>query len=314
MLLDIGKQVNQKVSQLLGDFLIFYKKYYIIYIENKEKRKGWYFYMKYFIDFEATQFSEEIISIGCIREDGETFYSLVAPVDGKITPFITNLTGITAEMLKTAMSPDHVFEMFYDWAFIADDTPDFFVWGNSDVDFLRHTFKRTTSRKARMAIGYMCGSATDYAKKFCKTIKADSCALIKAFNTLVDEEASQTHNALDDAVMLFQVYDIATNIPVSELKEKMSTVVTIKKTGTAAQEKIIKWNEMGLDKGTICIINKKGKALQIFKDIEEAADWILNTKISEEQREKTNRNNIKKKIKSAYSGGQYYSMAWRIVA
>ena len=126
--------------------------------------------MKYFIDFEATQFSEEIISIGCIREDGETFYSLVAPVDGKITPFITNLTGITAEMLKTAMSPDHVFEMFYDWAFIADDTPDFFVWGNSDVDFLRHTFKRTTSRKARMAIGYMCGSATDYAKKFCKTI------------------------------------------------------------------------------------------------------------------------------------------------
>ena len=293
-LLDIGKQVNQKVSQLLGDFLIFYKKYYIIYIENKEKRKGWYFYMKYFIDFEATQFSEEIISIGCIREDGETFYSLVAPVDGKITPFITNLTGITAEMLKTAMSPDHVFEMFYDWAFIADDTPDFFVWGNSDVDFLRHTFKRTTSRKARMAIGYMCGSATDYAKKFCKTIKADSCALI--------------------AVMLFQVYDIATNIPVSELKEKMSAVVTIKKTGAAAQEKIIKWNEMGLDKGTICIINKKGKALQIFKDIEEAADWVLNTKISEEQREKTNRNNIKKKIKSAYSGGQYYSMAWRIVA
>ena len=271
--------------------------------------------MKYFIDFEATQFSEEIISVGCVREDGETFYSLVAPVEGKITPFITNLTGITAEMLNTAMSPDHVFEMFYDWAFIADDTPDFFVWGNSDVDFLRHTFKRTTSRKARMAIGYMCGSATDYAKKFCKTIKADSCALIKAFNTLVDEEASQTHNALDDAVMLFQVYDIATNIPVSELKEKMVSVVSIKKTGAAAQEKIIKWNEMGLEKGTICIINEKGKALQIFNCLEEAADWILNTKISEDQREKTNRDNVKKRIKNAYSGGhQYYSMTWRIVA
>lgn len=35
--------------------------------------------MKYFIDFEATQFSREIISIGCIREDGQTFYALVAP-------------------------------------------------------------------------------------------------------------------------------------------------------------------------------------------------------------------------------------------
>ena len=54
--------------------------------------------------------------------------------------------------------------------------------------------------------------------------------------------------------------------------------------------------------------------MQIFKDIEEAADWILNVKISEEQREKANRDKIKKKIKSAYSGGQYYSMAWRIVA
>lgn len=54
--------------------------------------------MKYFIDFEATQFSQEIISIGCIREDGQTFYALVAPKKGKITPFITNLTGITAEI------------------------------------------------------------------------------------------------------------------------------------------------------------------------------------------------------------------------
>lgn len=52
--------------------------------------------MNYFIDFEATQFSGEIISVGCVREDGETFYVLVQPQKGKLTPFITNLTGITA--------------------------------------------------------------------------------------------------------------------------------------------------------------------------------------------------------------------------
>lgn len=68
--------------------------------------------MKYFIDFEATQFSMEIISVGCVREDGQTFYALVAPKEGKITPFITNLTGITAEMVKTAMTPDSVFRSF----------------------------------------------------------------------------------------------------------------------------------------------------------------------------------------------------------
>lgn len=85
--------------------------------------------MKYFIDFEATQFSEEIISVGCKREDGETFYALVRPVEGKITPFITNLTGITAEMVEEAMSPDTVFEMFYDWAFKdANEMPEGYVW------------------------------------------------------------------------------------------------------------------------------------------------------------------------------------------
>lgn len=84
--------------------------------------------MKYFIDFEATQFSQEIISIGCIREDGQTFYALVAPKKGKITPFITNLTGITAKMIDSAMSADAVFSKFYDWLFEnLDDAPEFFV-------------------------------------------------------------------------------------------------------------------------------------------------------------------------------------------
>ena len=32
--------------------------------------------MKYFIDFEETQFKNEIISIDCVKETGKTFYSL----------------------------------------------------------------------------------------------------------------------------------------------------------------------------------------------------------------------------------------------
>ena len=50
--------------------------------------------MKYFIDFEATQFSEEIISVGCKREDGETFYALVRPVEGKIHIHSMNPVGV----------------------------------------------------------------------------------------------------------------------------------------------------------------------------------------------------------------------------
>lgn len=124
--------------------------------------------MKYFIDFEATQFSQEIISVGCIREDGQTFYALVAPKKGKITPFITNLTGITAEMIDSAMSADAVFSKFYDWLFEnLDDAPEFLVWGNSDGDFYRHTSRHATALKAKMALGYICGNYRDYAK-MCK--------------------------------------------------------------------------------------------------------------------------------------------------
>ena len=33
--------------------------------------------MNYFIDFEATQFSSGIISVGCVAENGAEFYTIV---------------------------------------------------------------------------------------------------------------------------------------------------------------------------------------------------------------------------------------------
>ena len=59
--------------------------------------------MNFYVDFEATQFSGHIIQIGCVNENGQQFQSLVKPPEGeKITEFITNLTGITNEMLAEA--------------------------------------------------------------------------------------------------------------------------------------------------------------------------------------------------------------------
>lgn len=53
--------------------------------------------MNFYIDFEATQPGNEIISIGAVSDDGATFSCLVKPVASEITPFITELTGITVE-------------------------------------------------------------------------------------------------------------------------------------------------------------------------------------------------------------------------
>ena len=57
--------------------------------------------MKFCLDFEATRFSNRIISIGCVAENGNTFYTLVKPVNkAKVDRFITELTGITNAMLE----------------------------------------------------------------------------------------------------------------------------------------------------------------------------------------------------------------------
>ena len=46
--------------------------------------------MKFYLDFEATRFSNRIISVGCVAENGKTFYSLVKPgKKKKVDKFIT---------------------------------------------------------------------------------------------------------------------------------------------------------------------------------------------------------------------------------
>lgn len=265
--------------------------------------------MKYFVDFEATQFSNEIISIGCIREDGETFYSLIAPVEGKITPFITNLTGITKEMVDEAMNPDTVFETFHDWVFADErsEAPDFFCWGSSDVDFLRATFKRTKSLKARMMIGYMAGSLRDYAVKWTKRTKI-VCALVKAYNC-IDPEYVQTHNALDDAVMLAKVYNATERLDgahtiFSSLKEL--------KQAKGVSTPVIKWTDSGLPAGTVCIIDQKKQVVNHFADYREAAKWVLDNKIDEKCREQANLDKIANKVKTSCNNQSklYFGLRW----
>ena len=59
--------------------------------------------MIYFIDFEATQFSGEIISMGCVDMNGRQFYSLVRPAAlSEMTDFTVELTGIHPEELAAA--------------------------------------------------------------------------------------------------------------------------------------------------------------------------------------------------------------------
>ncbi len=281
--------------------------------------------MNYYVDFEATQYAGEIISIGCIREDGETFYSLVAPVTSKITPFITNLTGITKEMLETALDPTTVFNSFYDWVWKDDDLPTFYTWGLTDIDFIRRTFYRTDSRKARTILGYMSGGIKDLSDKFCKSIKVNSCSLVKAYNNLFSSNYIQTHNSLDDAVMLWDVANQMNVLSTEELRSKMEYFIkernknnnhtnkNLLEVDSKETEVLKNFADYNLPVGTVCII-KKGKLFKQFISFTEAAAWTLENVFTEKGRKDVALESIERGIKKACNQQKLYcSIRWVLV-
>lgn len=165
--------------------------------------------MNYYLDFEATQFSNRIISIGCVCETGETFYSLVKPIKGKITKFITKLTGITKEDLATAPEPEVVFSQFrrFIQATSQKEETFFFVYGNADETFLKQTIKFIDNYSICQFGNYLTDSLIDfsaYTREFFKV--GDPPSLKRVYKFLFsDESAIQTHNALDDALWLQKV-------------------------------------------------------------------------------------------------------------
>lgn len=160
--------------------------------------------MNYFIDFEATQFSNAIISIGCKAEDGREFYSLVR-TSHKITSFITDLTGITKEDIAAAPTPEIVFAALYDWC--KDDHPHFLCYGTGDKEFVKSNFRDCKEFKAAAMLSYLYADLEDYAPivkrhfGLCKPI-----GLNKVYNYCAKEQNEQKHNALEDAYMLYRVY------------------------------------------------------------------------------------------------------------
>ena len=93
------------------------------------------------VDIETTGLSpvsDDIIEIGAIKVKNNEIidtYNELIKVDKKLTTFITNLTGITDEMLKNGKLPEMVLQEFI--GFVGEDT----IMGhnvNFDLGFLRN--------------------------------------------------------------------------------------------------------------------------------------------------------------------------------
>lgn len=271
--------------------------------------------MKYFIDFEATQFSNEIISIGCSREDGKEFYSLVKPEKRKLTKFITNLTGITQEMVDEAPTADEVFNQFFDYL-EGDSELNFYCYGNTDIDFIKKTLENTTDFKATAALSMIGMNLRDYSK----SVKLHfglhrNIGLVKvlAYYRGVDE-IHQDHNALEDAKYLREVF---LNIENEEFVEgdpfpeyKAPQVQNPPKKGKAG-------NDYSVCMDNVLRIERKkaGVVEESYETIEEAIAWCLKQMPEPSRTEAAQHpNRISNKIKKAFKKKQpYMKYRWNII-
>lgn len=188
--------------------------------------------MKYFIDFEASQYTQEIIAIGCVTESGETFYSLVH-TNRPIGKFVSSLTSLTQEEIDSAPKPDVVFTAFAQWIQKTNTTQrpiQFICYGNADTTFALNTLKRIAlSFSAQSILSVIALNLVDYSENI-KTIFGLSkhISLLKVAQYYSGNYSmEQTHNALDDALMLKYVYDSVSNhapIDIAAFPEYMAQV------------------------------------------------------------------------------------------
>ena len=163
--------------------------------------------MKYYVDFEATQFDQEIISVGCINENGREFYSLVRPHSmRKMTGFITDLTGITSAELRRAPDADEVFERMFDYVDKSENVQ-FYCYGNCDGRFVKMTMRHVTSFKAQCMLGLIYSSLTDVSPEISEIFRTNQSVSLYKLADYYNVAGVRGHNALADAKILKQVYE-----------------------------------------------------------------------------------------------------------
>ena len=261
--------------------------------------------MKYFVDFEATQFSNEIIEIGCVREDGAEFKSYVN-AKRKLTDFIKNLTGISQETIDAAPSSDEVFRNFYQWL-KGDTNIEFYCYGNSDIDFVKKNLSKTTDFEAQAALSMIGMALNDYAvevKRHFGIIKAIGLVKVLAHYRGV-ESIEQNHDALEDAKFLKEVYEcIQAEGEIEECPFPDYQKKVVKK---PIQPKV------EIPKGVPYIARiRKSQVVETYATMDEAVTWIIN-QASENQRDEMKPENVAKRVRRASGQNQpYISWKWKI--
>lgn len=188
--------------------------------------------MDFYIDFEAYQYSQRVLSIGCEASNGAKFSCIIRGEDDKITPFIEGLTGITQQQVdEEGVSPDTA---FYElgWFILHEaqwsedfniNAPKFYCYGDCDVKFVKNTHKKyLTNPLAIMCANTLENEMIDYSKVVRKYLMTNAISLKKVLSLIEGEEVEQKHDALEDATMLRKVAENLTSLePLNDVQKKV---------------------------------------------------------------------------------------------
>lgn len=274
--------------------------------------------MNFYIDFEATQFSHRVISIGCITSDGDSFYTLVKPINNeKITQFITDLTGITNEMLAEAPTAEDSFIALRSWIrehAPANEETFFFSYGNNDSHFLDHTARCLENFELKDWIYYLSGSLIDYSTIVDKYFKANGISLKKALAYFRGTPIIQKHDALEDADMLREVAlaiahaEPLTHSPFAKEIAERAEKQRINNERNAQQQDV--------KDGAILVFKYDNGEIpyQQFSSLTAAAKYVFNTLLDINQQKTVQLPKIKKNIKHAIRTNKpYFKYYWKKV-
>lgn len=264
--------------------------------------------MKYYVDFEATQFDQEIISVGCINENGREFYSLVRPHSmRKMTGFITDLTGITSGELKRSQDADEVFSRMYDYI-DKSESVQFYCYGNCDGRFVKMTMRHVTSFKAQCMLGLVYSSLVDVSPDMSEKFKTNQTVSLYKLADYFGAKGVQSHNALADAKLLKQICERAEGLELDEcpFPEYVRSPKPEKTEIRHAPEPVANPHVTASLDGETFGFASYGKA----------ADWIMSEILPGKSSVTTEtKSNISNRIvRAASSGSAYHGFTWRATA
>lgn len=164
--------------------------------------------MNIYFDFEATQFSNKIIAIGATCEYGD-FWCLVSTHGKRINSFITQLTGITKEMVKDAPSVEEAFTDLREWISkmweCAEEPVFYHAYGDSDKDFLHSTSWNVENKEIANFMDDLADSLIDDSKKVTRFFHTKAIGVYKALRYFEPDLGEQDHDPLNDAIALYRL-------------------------------------------------------------------------------------------------------------